>query len=162
MPGREGPPLGHPSCDVREYYLSFLEDGTMPGFPLSPLWKHVQGWWDVRDLPNVLLVHFSALKADMGSEIRRIAEFLGIEIDESKWPAILEHCSFDYMRNELAKVDLMEQFFKGGGKSFIHKGTNGRWRDVLSPEEIARGDEVAARELTPDCAHWLETGELPA
>lgn len=161
LPGRVGPPLTYPPCGVREYYLSFLEDGEMPGFPLSPLWAHVQGWWNVRHLPNVLLVHFNKLKAEMASEIRRVAEFLDIEIDASKWSAILEHCSFDYMRNEMAKIDEFEQFLKGGGKTFIHKGTNGRWKDVLSAEEIARCDEVAARMLTPDCARWLKTGELP-
>ncbi len=31
----------------------------------------------------------------------------------------------------------------------------------LSDEEIARCDEVAAKHLSPDCAHWLKTGELP-
>ena len=39
----------------------------------------------------------------------------------------------------------------------FHKGVNGRWKDVLSPSEIARCDEVAARNLAPDCAHWLAT-----
>jgi len=32
---------------------------------------------------------------------------------------------------------------------------------VLSPEEIDRCDQVASSKLTPDCAHWLRTGELP-
>ena len=27
--------------------------------------------------------------------------------------------------------------------------------------EIAKADEVAARNLPPECAHWLKTGELP-
>jgi len=31
---------------------------------------------------------------------------------------------------------------------------------VLSPEEAALCDEVAAEKLTADCAHWLKTGEL--
>jgi aryl sulfotransferase len=51
--------------------------------------------------------------------------------------------------------------FKDGAKTFFNKGTNGRWKDVLTVEEIAKADEVAARNLTPDCAHWLKTGELP-
>jgi hypothetical protein len=38
---------------------------------------------------------------------------------------------------------------------------NGRWKDVLSPTEIALADEAAGKYLTPDCAHWLMTGELP-
>ena len=28
--------------------------------------------------------------------------------------------------------------FKNGGTTFINKGTNGRWRDVLTPDDIAR------------------------
>jgi hypothetical protein len=55
---------------------------------------------------------------------------------------------------------MLDKFFKGGGATFIHKGTNGRWRDELSAAEIARCDEVAARHLTPDCALWLKTGKL--
>jgi len=42
------------------------------------------------------------------------------------------------------------------------KGTNGRWMDVVSAEEIAKADEIAAQNLTPDCAHCLKTGGLPA
>ena len=162
LPGWTGSPLTHPPCEIREYYLSFLETGEMPGFPLSPLWGHVQSWWDARNQPNVLLVHFNNLKADMGGEIRRIAQFLDIEIDESLWPRILEHCSFDYMKRESAREELLDDLFQGGGKTFFHKGANGRWKDVLSEDEIAACDRVAAEHLMPDCAHWLRTGELPA
>jgi aryl sulfotransferase len=34
----------------------------------------------------------------MPGEIRKIAAFLEIDIDESKWDTILHHCSFDYMK----------------------------------------------------------------
>ena len=134
---------------------------SRPVFRCRPFWEHVQGWWSIRHLPNVLLVHFNDLKTDSASEIRRIAAFLDIEIDATQLPAILEHCSFDYMRKELAKFEEMRQFFTGGGETFVHKGTNGRWKEVLSTQEIAMADEAALRNLTRDCAHWLKTGELP-
>jgi len=35
--------------------------------------------------------------------MQRIAEFLAIPIDEMKWDAILEHCSFDYMKQHATK-----------------------------------------------------------
>ena len=161
LPGRDSPPLIHPPCGVREYYHSFLETGEAPGFQLAPIWEHVQGWWDVKHLPNVLMVHFNNLKSDMAGEIRRIAGFLNIEIDDGLWPAILEHCSFEYMQQESAKSEMLEEFFKGGGKTFIHKGTNGRWKDVLNQDEIAICDEIAAQRLSQECAHWLNTGETP-
>jgi aryl sulfotransferase len=161
-PGLVGPPLGLPTMSVRDYYLYFLEHGgSLPGF-LMDLWDHVQGWWDVRAAPNVLLVHFNSLKADLEGEVRRIARFLDVDVSGRQLAAIVEHCGFDYMRREFAKVDLLQKFFTGGGETFIHKGTNGRWKDVLSAAEAARCDEQAARYLTPECAHWLKTGQLPA
>jgi aryl sulfotransferase len=65
------------------------------------------------------------------------------------------------MKEGAAKMELMDQMFEGGGRNFVYKGTNGRWRDVLSAEEIRKCDDVAATNLTPDCAHWLKTGEMP-
>ena len=62
------------------------------------------------------------------------------------------------MRRVAADDPLMNMAFVEGAKTFIHKGTNGRWRNVLTPEGIALADTVAARELTPDCARWLREG----
>jgi aryl sulfotransferase len=146
-PGRPGALVSRYNRDIRDYYLHFLEHDELPGFGFVPFWQHVQGWWNARRLPNVLLVHYADLKADLPGEIRRIAKFLAIEIDEATFPAIVEHCGFDYMR---AGANNHPNF---------HKGVNGRWKDVLSPAETARCDEVAARNLSPDCAHWLATGE---
>jgi aryl sulfotransferase len=147
-PGRPGALVSRPDRDIRDYYRHFLEHDDLPGFGFVPFWPHVQGWWDARELPNVLLVHYANLTADLQREIRRIAAFLAIEIDAATLSAIIEHCSFDYMR--------------AGSNNHpnFHKGVNGRWRDVLSPAEIARCDEVALRNLTPDCARWLATGQL--
>jgi aryl sulfotransferase len=147
--------------DIRAYYHHWLEHDDGLGLWLESFWGHVKAWWDVRHLPNVLLVHFSNLKADLPSEIRRIAAFLDIRVDEATMPAILDHCSVDYMRTATSKIAFIKSAFREGADSFFfYKGSNGRWRDVLSAEEIARCDEVAVDKLGPDCAHWLKTGEL--
>jgi len=149
------------NIDIRAYYRHWLEHDDGMGIWAGSLWQYAQSCWNARHLSNVLLVHFNNLKADLGGEIRRIAAFLEISIDEATWPAILEHCSFGYMRGAASKVEILERNFLQGGKTIINKGTNGRWKDVLSADEIARCDELAAEHLTPDCAHWLKTGELP-
>jgi len=161
-----GPPVGTAAKDPREFYLEFLSgDGTM-GSGLWPMWEHFQGWWDARHLPNILLVHYANLKANLASEIERIARFLEIKIDERLMPQILAHCEIGYMRNTARSNpmtgDRLKETFKNGADTFFNQGTNGRWKDVLSAEEIARCDEVMAQKLTPDCAHWVKTGELPA
>jgi aryl sulfotransferase len=161
IPGRVGPPLEPPTDDIVQYFRDWLDGG---GLPIGgTFWDHVQGWWSVRHLPNVLLVHFNNLKADMPGEIRRIARFLEIEIDEAKWPAIVEHCTFDYMRTHASEHSpMIAQVFQEGGKTFFHKGVNGRWRDVLSAADVEKYERIAKMNLTPDCARWLETGEMTA
>jgi aryl sulfotransferase len=141
---------------MRVAFNAWLESDAYPNWPF---WSHVQGWFDVRTLPNVALLHFANLKADMEGEIRRLAAFLEIDVDEKTWPAILEHCGFAYMRAAAIAKD--DPFLKGGGATFYNKGTNGRWRDVLTADDIARYEAEAARHLTPACARWLATGELP-
>ena len=90
-----------------------------------------------------------------------VADFLEIEVDPRTWPAILEHCSFDYMKALTAKNERAKRVFKGGGATFINKGSNGRWRDILTAEDNAKYAAEVARNLTSDAARWLETGRLP-
>ena len=110
--------------------------------------------------PNLAFVHFAALKADLPGEIRRIARFLGIPIDEARWGAILEHCSFEWMKKHATRsVPLGGAFWDAGAEVFIHKGVNGRWRERLSPAESAEYERRAEAELGSECARWLATGE---
>ncbi|HLF09938.1 MAG TPA: sulfotransferase domain-containing protein [Gammaproteobacteria bacterium] len=158
IPDRVGPPLLPPNPDIRAYYHEWLD---RDGHPFWPFWSHVQGWWDAQALPNVLLLHFANLKTDLAGEVRRIAEFLEIEVAASTVAQVLHHCGMEHMRRQAANVDFLNEIFDGGGNTFINKGTNGRWKDVLSPGEIRKCDEIAARALSADCAAWLRTGELP-
>jgi aryl sulfotransferase len=154
----DDPPVGYPNPDIRLAFRDWLDRDAYPHWPF---WSHVQGWFDARHLPNLKLVHFANLKADLRGEIEKIAAYLEIEVDPATWPAILEHCSFDYMKRLAARDERAKQVFKGGGATFINKGTNGRWRDVLTPADNEKYQAEVARNLTPEAAAWLETGRLP-
>lgn len=153
------PPVTYPSDDVRRAFLDWLERDAHPAWPF---WSHIEGWFGARHLPNLKLVHFADLKADLRGEIEKIADFLEIEVDHALWPDILEHCSLNYMKMVAARDEGAKYVFKGGGATFINKGTNGRWRDVLTADDIAHYEAEAARHLTPEAARWLATGALPA
>ena len=49
-------------------------------------------------------------------------------------------------RNAAKSVPLGGVLWDGGAETFIHKGTNGRWRDVLSAGESA-AYEAKAKDL---------------
>jgi aryl sulfotransferase len=157
-PGRVGPPIGKPHKSITLYYHDWLDND---GHPWWPFWENVRSWWAIRNLPNVHFVNFAKLKSDMPGEIRRLAKFLEIPIDEKKWESILLHCSFDYMKaNATKSVPLGGAFWEGGAQSFIHKGVNGRWRDILKKDEALKYESHAVQELGPECAHWLSTGDI--
>ena len=159
-PGRVGPPIEKPPESVRQYFLEWLDKD---GYPFWSFWENLRSWWAIRDLPNVLPLHFAALKEDMDGQIRRIASFLEIEVDPATWDAIIEHCSFAYMKKNAAKsVPLGGAFWDGGAQTFMHKGTNGRWRDTLTADDNQRYEARVVRELGEDCARWLATGKLPS
>lgn len=160
--GGAGPRIAPCTTSVRDYYLHWLEHDALPGSPLDqPFWSHVRSWWEERQRSNVLLLHHAKMTADLRGELRRLATFLGIELSEATLPAMLAHCDIAYMRAHAANLPAFTRVFVQGAASFFRRGTNGTWRDVLSAQEIAACDAVAARELAPECARWLRTGELP-
>ena len=155
-PGRVGPPIEPPPDDVRQYWRDWLDKD---GHPFWPFWENVRTWWEIRGLDNVLFVHFTHLKEDMPGQMRRIASFLDIPLDESRWDRMVEYCTFDWMKANAAKsAPLAGAVWDGGAQVFINKGTNGRWKDILSAAEIAEYEERAETELGPECADWLATG----
>ena len=100
-----------------------------------------------------------ASSAKRSSGVQGQPTTLGVTVDESKWPDMVTHCSFDYMKaHATPSVPLGGAFWDGGAQTFINKGVNGRWRDTLSAEESAAYRQRAVAELGESCARWLETG----
>ncbi|MEM7005000.1 MAG: sulfotransferase domain-containing protein [Pseudomonadota bacterium] len=155
-PGLVGAPIGPPPASVEEYFEHWLLND---GAPFWSFWDNVKSWWAIRQLPNVRMIHFADLKADMEGEIRQIAKFLEIDVSDDVMARVLKHCYFDYMKaNATASVPLGGAFWDGGAQTFIHKGTNGRWRDVLSAQLSERYEAAAWERLGPACATWLRKG----
>jgi aryl sulfotransferase len=153
------PPLAEPTADIRTYFHDWLDHD---GWPLWPFWSHLRSWWEIRELPNVLFVHFNKLKEDMPREIRRIADFLDITVDPKIWPSIVKHCTFDYMRDNSSSLSAaVDSIFNGGAKAFVRRGTNGQWRDVLTSSDLSKYENIARVNLPSDCLRWLSTGLLP-
>ena len=159
-------PMGHrfdPLTDEtspRDYFMRWL---TEDGAPYWTFWDHIKSWWDARDLPNVMVIHYQNLKDDMEGMMLKIGEFLGYEkpADEELWKKMVLHCTFDYMKkNAPASAPLQGSLWEGGAETFVNKGTNGRWKDVLTKEDSELYEKMAVEKLGEECAYWLETGKF--
>jgi aryl sulfotransferase len=156
-------PFLEPPEDIREFWRMWITRGNYPwesdGFPYWSHLHHARSYWDFRHLPNILFVHYNDLKADLGAEMRRIARFLEIEVPATKWPMLIDAATFASMKRDTAFLGSeMGMIFEGGADRFLYKGTNDRWRDVLTAEDVALYEAAAARTLTPELKRWLEHG----
>jgi len=154
------PPPPETPENPRDFFHSWMGNDKRDGAPAADAFFDIERtYWSERKRENVLLVHYNDLKADLGGEMKRIAAFLGIEIPDALWPELVDAATFDKMKNEgAALLPGIEMAFKGGHQTFLNKGTNGRWKGVLTEADIALYRERAAQELPPGLNDWLENG----
>jgi aryl sulfotransferase len=132
------------------------------GYPFWGNMHHTKTFWEFRHLPNILFVHYNNLLDSSRAEIRRITEYIGLNVTDQQIDKVVELTSFQNVKANSDQIMGKMESFKGGSKSFINKGTNGRWKGIFSENELKLYDEAVERVLTPDCAHWLETGQMTA
>tara|TARA_A100001037_G_scaffold42814_1_gene33836 strand:+ start:26492 stop:27415 length:924 start_codon:yes stop_codon:yes gene_type:complete len=165
IPGMVGEPMPEFVNDIKATWRNWITKSSFPedigGYPF---WSHLSyglSFWEYRDAPNIKMLHFNDLLADLDGEMRQIAEYLQIDVPEAQWDDVVKRCTFAEVKKDPSKVvgPNIDFGFKGGADTFIHKGTNGRWVGVLDDEDIALYAEAMAK-LPADYAHWSEHGKL--
>ena len=160
--GRVGEPFPEYVDSVRERWHDWTTRGWFEwesdGYPYWSHLHHCATWWEFRHVQNIKLVHYADLLADLEGQMRGIANFIGAEVPSDRWPRLVEACTFAAMKAQAAKDDGMKMVWKDGAHTFFNKGVNGRWRDVLSEQDLALYAAAVQRTLTGECARWLESG----
>jgi hypothetical protein len=153
---RAGPP---PS--LHQWLGTWIEREVEPGDALDSLpgvlW-HLSDAWARRHAPNVVLVHFDDLSADLDGEMRRVADVLGFDVPADVWPELVAAATFDRMR---ANAELLAPDAAGVLKdrgAFFRSGRSGQGRDLLSADQVARYRDRSARLAPPDLLRWLHRG----
>ncbi len=120
-------------------------------------------YWEHRAAPNVHLHHFSDLKRNLQGEIAKMADEVGIPVDDAKLAEYAEAATFDSMKRNA------DQFAPGAGtgiwkteSDFFAKGASNQWEDRLSEAELEAFDERLAALLPADAAQWLLNGGGPS
>jgi aryl sulfotransferase len=151
---QEGIELGAapvPLEDIHEYFAWSVND--------NPMWlTHVASFWEHYGERNVLFVHYNDMQTDLEGEMRRVAAFLDVDVAEERWPRAVERCTFASMKQRSDEIGDFESHFVGGADSFLYKGTNERWRDVLTSEELALFDRRCREVLPADAFAWTTAG----
>jgi aryl sulfotransferase len=162
-PGRVGPRLPKCPADIHKFWKNWMTRGWFAweneGYPFWGNLHHTATWWEYRHLDNILLVHFNDLLANLTGEIHRIADFLNIPVSKHQLQEIARGVHLATMREEAERTDAgLVKSFRGGANTFFFKGINGRWKDVLSAEELELYPLALEKNLTPEAVNWIEHG----
>jgi hypothetical protein len=121
--------------------------------------QQILTYWDARDASNVHLFHYADMWADLDRQMRRVADALGVGIDEETWPRYVEGATLSSMRARAEHTapnahqgiwESPEKFFRAGGTR--------DWASLLTPAEIEHFEE-RIHELAGDAAAWALRGQ---
>lgn len=163
IPDKVGDPMPRWVDDIHEFWKLWVTTGWFEweseGYPFWGNLHHTQTYWNHKALPNLLFVHYNNLLNHTHTEIKRIVDYLEMDSTDKQIDDVVTLTSFENMKKNSDQLVGLRDDFKGGSKAFINKGTNERWKSVLSQEELQLYDKAVKRVLSPDCGHWLETGQ---
>jgi len=144
------------------------------------LTEFLAAWWPYRNQENVLFVHYANLISNSYEELGKIADFLGVKLDNSALAKVVEHTSFQYMKSHSGKFSLRHVFddFKARGKmpqevffmagDLISTGPGRDGKNDLGEHLVQRIEREVERMFGPVIARWIEKGgpvpdiDLPA
>ena len=134
--------------DFATYFNCFMDNLVQ----YSPYFDYVCEAWAKRNHPNMCLLFYEDMKKDLPANIRKVATFLGKEFEDEKMEALVDHLSFEKMKNNNAvnKEDLKGVSFKANhdGK-FMRKGQVGDWKNFFTEEMNKRMDEAIEKHFKP-------------
>jgi hypothetical protein len=158
------PPL--PRKPLHDWLLAYITGDAAPWIvrshpradldSLPGLMWHLSDAWTRRHEPNVMLVHYHDLAADLEGQMQRIAQRLGMSLPEPAWPALVQAATFEAMRSSADRIIPTAGILKSN-VAFFRRGTSGAGREVLSDKEIAAYHARAARLAPPDMLAWLHS-----
>lgn len=156
QPEPETPPPPRPP--LPEWLRAWIDDDVAPHEQLDSLpgviW-HVTDAWQRRDRPNVALVHYDDLSADLAGEMRRIAALLDITVPDAVWPRLVDAATFQRMRSRADQIAPNPLGIFKDNAAFFRRGSSGSGRELLTADELARYHARVARMAPPDVLAWL-------
>lgn len=140
----------------RFWHWAYSEDEL---FGLRAMLAHIEGFWERRGEPGIVLLHYDELKADLEGRMRSLAAALGIAIDEEVWPRLVRAATFEEVRGRAETLAPEADLWKDRAE-FFHRGTSGQWRAMLGTGDLERYRARVAELTTPEVAEWVHGGPI--
>lgn len=128
---------------------------------LAGVMWHLSDAWGRRDEPNVTLVHYDDLSADLAGQMRRIADQLGVTTDDSTLSNLARAATFEQMRTHAAELIPNAGGILKDARAFFRRGRSGAGRELLNDEEKSEYHDRVSELAAPDLVNWLHRNPSP-
>lgn len=120
--------------NLEDFAQLFLNDRVA----FAPYWKHVNGFHNIRHLPNVLIIKYEDMKHDLKSVIGKVCQFLEEQpLTDEQLRVISQRLDFDFMKDN---ESVNHQFMMLTGR-FMRAGSIGRYKQEMNTEMILKFDK---------------------
>jgi Sulfotransferase domain len=129
-----------------EFFERFLKGKV--GF--GSWFKHLKGWWEHRNDPNVLFLTYEDLKSNFDATVQRIAGFCGWDLPPETLERVRLRSSFEFMKQHESRFDpALETLWEEGVqlKAFLRNGRVGEGAVILNADQAARFEAAYAERL---------------
>lgn len=148
-----------PLASERERFWQWVD---APGAPsLRAMVHHLKTFWEERERPNIVLLHYDDLKADLEGQMRRLSTRLGVNVPEELWSELTQAATFEDMRTRADEIvpNATEALWHDNAK-FFNKGTSGQWRSLMDVEDLRRYQARIMELADPALAAWIHHGPI--
>lgn len=136
--------LGPLMPSVQTWYETFLSDA----FFLGSWTDNLYHYWKLRHCPNVMVVTFEQMQADLMGIVRQTAAFLGVELTEAELQTVYEKSTFEYMKGVEHKFNPPPATPMASKETkMLRKGQSGTSSELLTVEQQHRIDDYCRAEL---------------
>lgn len=118
----------HPDPGTFSEFVEKFMNGLVP---YGSWYKHAKSWWEKKNNSQMLFLYYEDLKEDIRKEVIKLIQFLGRKSSKELVDKIIQHTSFQEMKNNPATnyTMLPDEMMNQKKYSFIRKGISGDWKN---------------------------------
>ena len=158
------PPTPRPT-DPREWFWTWVDEDTDPrtsGSSLRFTLHHLETFLGAPDDLDVVLLHYDDLLDDLPGQMKGLAQRLGIDVPQERWPALVEAATLASMREHATTTvpgSAPDQW--RDPSQFFRRGGSEQWRELIGDDELPRYVARARALASPPLIDWVHRPELP-